>query len=113
MSENSLPPIRRLRDGIEEQIEYVERYGIGPSKEVHVTDLYEWRGALDELVEEWACDDCGVRKSTCSKNGRQLCNECAGLTRELDDELCEYCESESAVEWSDQGKRQCDGCSPP
>lgn len=29
-----------------------------------------------------------------------------------DERLCDYCEDSLAVEWSDQGKRQCAGCSP-
>ena len=35
--------------------------------------------------EEWTCDECGVRKSTGTKgaNGPSLCNECAGLTLEV------------------------------
>jgi len=29
--------------------------------------------------EKWACDECGVRKSTCTRgfDGPKLCNECA------------------------------------
>lgn len=27
--------------------------------------------------------------------------------------LCEYCENNPAVEWSDQGRAQCEECSPP
>jgi len=26
---------------------------------------------------------------------------------------CEYCETQEAVMWSDQGKRQCETCAPP
>lgn len=32
-----------------------------------------------ERYEEWACDECGVRQSTCTRgfDGPALCNECA------------------------------------
>lgn len=32
---------------------------------------------LRETVDEWSCDRCGENKSTCSKGGVLLCNDCA------------------------------------
>lgn len=35
-----------------------------------------------------------------------------GIEDVPDTRVCDYCESNLAVEWSDQGKRQCMMCSP-
>lgn len=34
---------------------------------------------LDDALRDWACDKCGVRKSTCTRgvDGPSLCNSCA------------------------------------
>jgi hypothetical protein len=83
---DSAESIQQALEGLEDKVEYAERLEIEPTVEVHVTDLYEWRDAVRSIVEEWACDDCGTRKSTCTKGGESFCNKCAGLTLN-DDQL--------------------------
>lgn len=49
------------------------------------TNEQEWAAKIADRLEkadEWACDKCRVRSSTCTRglSGPALCNECAGLT---------------------------------
>ena len=83
----------RLYPLLIELAEYNREYWLNPPKSntigaenVQETGLTGMQKELAEILterlekyEEWACDWCGVRKSTCSRgvDGPSLCNECA------------------------------------